>query len=45
MQFGDDWKKLVSFGCDGVIVNLAAGGLKGNLKTDVPWVFMFWPIG
>ena len=38
----DDWKnKLVGFGSDGASVNMAAGGLRGYLEADIPWVVVF----
>ena len=39
----DNWKnKLVGFGSDGASVNMAAGGLRGYLEADIPWVVVFW---
>ena len=38
-----DWKdKLVGFGCDGANVNIVAGGLRGYLTEEVPWIVVFW---
>ena len=38
-----DWKtKLIGFGCNGASANMADGGLKGLIKGEVPWIFMFW---
>lgn len=38
-----DWKnRLVGYGCDGASANIAAGGLRGQLEEEVPWVVMFW---
>jgi hypothetical protein len=39
----DNWKKkLVGFGIDGASVNMAAGGLRGYLEADIPWIVVFW---
>ena len=43
MGMGDNWaQKLVGFGTDGAAVNLAEGGLKGQLKQVAPWMEMVW---
>ena len=43
MGMGDNWtQKLVGFGTDGAAVNLAEGGLKGQLKQAAPWMEMVW---
>ena len=35
----DDWRsKMIGFGCDGTNANMAAGGLRGLLESELPWV-------
>ena len=42
-RMGDNWaQKLIGFGTDGAAVNLAEGGLKGQLKQVAPWMEMVW---
>ena len=37
------WKsKMIGFGCDGTNANIAAGGLRGHLTHEMPWIFVFW---
>ena len=39
----DDWKSnVIGLGCDGTNANIAAGGLRGHLEEEVPWVTVFW---
>ena len=39
----DNWKnKLVGFGSDGASVKMVAGGLRGYLEADIPFVVVFW---
>ena len=38
-----DWKtKMIGFGCDGASANMAEGGLRGLLRSEFPWICMFW---
>ncbi len=38
-----DWRsKLIGFGTDGASVNTGAGGLRGFMENEVPWVVFFW---
>ena len=42
----DVWRtKMIGFGCDGASANMAEGGLKGLLKKEFPWIFVFWCLG
>ena len=37
------WKsRMIGFGCDGTDANIAAGGLRGHLTHEMPWIFVFW---
>ena len=38
-----DWKKkLIGFGCDGASANMAERGLRGLLRSELPWDCVFW---
>ncbi len=42
----DEWRqKMIGFGCDGASANISEGGLKGLLKKEFPWIFVFWCLG
>jgi len=32
----EEWKQMISLGCDGTSVNIESGGLKGHLERDFP---------
>ena len=34
--------QLIGFGCDGINVNIAKGGLKGLLTKEFPWLVVIW---
>ena len=36
---------MIGFDCDGASANMAEGGLKGLLKKEFPWIFVFWCLG
>ena len=39
----EEWKtKMIGFGCDGASANMAMGGLRGQLQSEFPWIFVFW---
>ena len=43
MGLPTEWnKKLVGFGCDGIIVNIGNHGLKMYLQQTVTWIEVFW---
>ncbi len=42
MDVVDRKTKMIGFGCDGASANMADGGLKGLLKREFPWIFVFW---
>ena len=38
----EECKKLVGVGTDGASSNVAAGGLKGFVENELPWIFWMW---
>ena len=38
----EECKKLVGIGTDGASSDVAAGGLKGLIERELPWIFWMW---